>query len=169
MIDKLVPASIALATAVLALGYGLGGLGAGVPLVVALGILWLIGQAGRRGWASSLGLALYTCVAAGGLLLATHLAAGWMLIGLTGALTAWDLDGFLHRLRSVKRMDAAARRDLEYRHLRRLLVVDGLGLLLAAVALGIRLELKLGVVLLVGLLAALGLSRALDFLSRESH
>jgi len=167
MIGKLVPASIGLATAVLALGYGLGGLGAGVPLVVALGILWLIGQSGGRGWASSLGLGLYAGVAAIGLLL--DLAAGWMLLGLAGALTAWDLDGFLHRLRSVKRMDAPIRRDLEYRHLRRLLVVDGLGLLLAAVALGIRLKLAFGTVLLVVLLAILGLSRAIGFLSRESH
>jgi hypothetical protein len=167
MIGKLLPASIGLATGALALGYGLGGLWTWMPLIVALAFLWPVGQWRGWGWSSSLGLVFSATLAAVGLLLG--LAAGWMLLGLVAALAAWDMDGFRQRLRSVERVDAPAQRDLERRHIQRLLAVAGLGLLLAAVVLGIRLELKFGAVLLLGLLAILGLSQAIGFLNRESH
>jgi hypothetical protein len=43
-----------------------------------------------------------------------------------------------------------------------------LGLLLAVVALGIKIQVGFGAAFLLGLLAVLGLSRAIRFLSRES-
>jgi hypothetical protein len=168
MTARLLPASIGLATCALALGYALGGLWAWTPLIVALGFLWLLGQWRGRGWMTSVGLVFFVGVATGGLWL--DLAAGWMLFGMVAALSAWDLDYFAQRLRSVEWAETLAerRRDLERRHLWRLLLVDGLGLLLAAVALGVEVKLSFGAAFLLGLLAVLGLSQAIGFLRRES-
>lgn len=162
---RVLQASIVLATFALALGYGLGELWAPALLVVAVGGLWLLGLWRRLRWMAWVGLFLFAGGAAAGLL--QGLGAGWMLFGLVAALTAWDLDDFLHRLESVERVEG--QRGLELAHLRRLLVVNGLGLLLASVALGLRLDLGFGAVLLLGGLAILGLSRVVVFLRHESE
>jgi hypothetical protein len=165
MIPKLSLVSILVATFALALGHGLGGLGAGAALVAALGLLWLLGQRAGWGWVASAMLALFVGAAAVGTWLGV--GAGWTLPGVVAALSAWDLDHFARRLGGAGRVVGA--RDMERHHLRRLLIVDGAGLLLAAVALGIKLKFGLGVALLLGLLAVLSLSRAIGFLSREGR
>jgi hypothetical protein len=157
--------SVVLGTAALALGYGLAGLWMWALPVVGLGVLWLLGLWRRLVLASSIGLVLFAGLAVAGLLL--EVAAGWMLAGLVAALGAWDLDGFFARVERVAWVEG--RRDLERRHLWRLLVVDVLGLLLAAVALGLKLEFGFGVAVLLGLLVILGLSRAIGFVNRESN
>jgi hypothetical protein len=164
--DRLGAGCAGLAALTLGLGYGLGGYWAGIAVVAALLLLWLAGR--RRGsWAATVGLVAFSGAAAAGVLLG--LAAGWMLAGLVAALSAWDLEHFGRRLHSVdwedgNRAHAALRRDLERDHLWRLLVVAGLGLLLAALALGVRVRLTFLAAVLLGLLAALGLSRAVAFL-----
>jgi hypothetical protein len=164
MTAKLLPIGTILATGALALGYGLGGLWGWTVFAISLGFLWLLGQ--RRGWdwMASVGLVLFVSVAAAGLCLGV--GAGWMLFGLVAALSAWDLDHFAQRLRDTGRVEGV--HDLERRHLGRLLTVDGLGLLLGAVALGIEVEFGFGVAFVLGLLAILGLSQAIGFLRRES-
>jgi hypothetical protein len=163
MIPKLSLVSIGLATFALALGYGLGGLGAGASLVAALGLLWLLGQRAGWSWLASAMLVLFVGAAAVGTWLGV--GAGWTLPGVVAALSAWDLDHFARRLGGAGRVEGA--RELERRHLRQLLIVDGAGLLLGAVALGIELKYGLGVALLLGLLAVLCLSWAIGFLNRE--
>jgi hypothetical protein len=164
MISKLSLVSIGLATFALALGYGLGGLWAGAALIAALGLIWLLGQRAGWGWVASAMLVLFVGAAAVGTWLGV--GAGWTLLGVVAALSAWDLDHFARRLKGAGRVVGA--RELGRRHLRQLLIVDGVGLLLGAVALGIKLKYGLGVALLLGLLAVLCLSRAIGFLSRES-
>lgn len=161
---KPLPISIGLATCALALGYALSGLWIWTSLVAALGGLWLLGQHYRWGWVASMELICLVSVAAAGIW--QNLAAGWMLLGVVAALTAWDLDHFAQRLRSVGRAEGA--RELKQRHLRRLMMVDGLGLLLAAIALEVKIELNFGVAFSLGLLAILGLSWVIGFLRRES-
>lgn len=97
--------------------------------------------------------------------LGQDLPSGWMLLGLVAALSAWDLAHFAHLLDGAEGVEQ--RRLLERRHLRRLLIVDGLGLLLGGAALTVQIQLGFGLVLLLGLLALLGLSRAVRFLRRE--
>jgi hypothetical protein len=161
---KFVPVGIGLATVALALGCTLGGLWfVAVPILI-LGVAWLVGQSRGWPWIASLGLALSTVAAAAGLLLG--LGAGWMLAGLVAALAVWDLYHFSHALESVPRVEGE--RSLERRHLQRLLMAVGLGVLLAAVALGVRVSLGFGLVLLLGLVAILGLSQAVAFLRTES-
>lgn len=164
MSEKLLPAAIILAGGALALGYGLGGLWSGVLLSLALSVCWLVAFWRDWLWMSAPGLGLCVVVAVGGLLL--NLGTGWMLVGVVAALSAWDLDAFVQRLRDVEWV--ADRRALERRHLMRLLIVDLLGLALAAVALGIELRLSFVATILLSLLMILGLSRAVGFLRRES-
>ena len=90
---------------------------------------------------------------------------GWMLVGVVAALSAWDLDHFVQRLNGVGRVTKV--RDLEQRHLQRLLIVDVSGLMLSVVALGIKVEFGLVTAMLLGLLVILGLSRMVGFLRRE--
>jgi hypothetical protein len=166
---KSLPISIGLTTWALALGYARSGLWAWTSLIVALGGLWLLGQWRGWGWMASVGLVFFVVAAAAGLWL--NLATGWMLLGVVAALATWDLDHFVQRLRSVGGDETPAEqwRELEQRHLRRLLIVDGLGLLLALVALEIKVKLSFGIAFSLGLLAVLGLSRVIGFLRRESE
>ena len=155
--------SIAVAAGALALGYGLGGYGLPALLVAALGGLWLLGRWRVWPWVAPAGLACFTLVAGAGMLL--DLGAGWMLLGGVSALVAWDLDDLVRRLARAGRAEAQA--TIERRHLGRLAAVAGLGLALAALPPGLRLDLGFGLVLLLGLLAVLGLGRVVAYLRRE--
>jgi hypothetical protein len=166
MVAKLLFTSTILATVALALGYGLVGLWAGVVFVLVLGFLWLVGQRRGWGWMASVMLVFFVGAASIGLWL--NVQDGWMLLSVVAALSAWDLDHFAQRLSGVGQNRVEETRDLERRHLERLLIVDGLGLLFGAVALGIEVDLGFGTALLLGLLAVLGLSRAVGILRRES-
>jgi hypothetical protein len=148
----------------MALAYGLAGLWIGVGLLAALGLLCLVGQWRGWDWVLSVGLVLFVTAAAIGLWL--NLPAGWMLVGMVAALSAWDLDRFARRLKRAGHVERA--RELERSHLWRLLVVDALGMAVAAVALGLRVEFGFGAALFLGLIAVLALSRAIGWLRRES-
>ena len=164
MAAKILPLTIGLATGVLALNYALSGLWSGMLLILALGLLWLIGQG--RGWGGVASATFVVFVGAAVIGLWLGLAAIWMLLGVVAVLTAWDLDRFAGRLRDVGQVEGV--QALERHHLQRLVVVDGLGLLLAAVALRIEINLSFGVTFLLGLLAVLGLSRVIGTLRSAS-
>jgi hypothetical protein len=159
----LLPAGIVLAVAVLAIGYGLSALWRGAAVALAVGAFWLAGQWRRWGWVASVALVLLIGAAAVGLW--SGVGGGWMLVGVVTALVAWDLDRFAWRMRAVGRVE-----DVDVfgrRHLQRLLTVGGIGLLLGAVALSLRVRLGFAVAFLLALLAVLGLSRVVGFLRRE--
>ncbi len=155
--------SIILTTAALGASYGLGGRWAGMLAILSVGLVWLLAQWRDWGWIASLALVFSVGAAVFGLWLGMR--TGWMLCAVGAALSAWDLDHFAQRLRSVGRVEG--QRALERRHLQRLLVVDALGLLLAALATALRLRLGFGAALLLGGLAVLGLSRVIGFLRRQ--
>jgi hypothetical protein len=156
-------ASIVLAASALALGYGLNSAWAGVILIAATGFLWVLGQ--RRGWRwiAPCGLVCYVVIA--GIGLGMRSWSSWMLIGMVAALSAWDLDHFVRRLRESGQIENA--HALERRHFQRLLIVDSVSLLLGAVALGISLEFSFSIGLLLAVLATFGLTRAIGFLQRQ--
>jgi hypothetical protein len=154
--------STILATLGLALGYAAGQLWAGAALIVVLGVFWLLGRRGGRGWVASMGMTCFVGAAALGIW--WQLPASAMLAGAVAALAAWDLDDFVQRMQGTDHVvdeDGMARS-----HLRRLLIVGGVGLLLGGVALGIQIELSFGWALLLGASAILGLSRARGFARR---
>ena len=133
-------------------------------LCLALGALWLIGFARRWETLGSLMLAAFIAAAAVGANL-NH-GAIWAPPTVILALAAWDLERFGARLRLAD--STAETRELERRHLWRLLAVSGLSLLLAWAALGIRVKLGMAVALALGMLAIVGLSQVIRLLARES-
>ena len=156
--------TLALTAAALALGYGQDGRWAWSLAVLAATAVWWAGQWRRWTRVSDMGLPVMTGVAALGVLLG--LRAELMVVGLSGALCAWDLGHFARRLE-----DAGQARDpglLVRRHLGRLLPAAGLGLVLALVAVQVELRLTLWTALLLGLLAMLALGRTVRYLRRQS-
>jgi hypothetical protein len=81
-------------------------------------------------------------------------------------LAAADLHAFRLRVETATNVDPSAR--LGQRHLARTLIISGAGLALAILSQQLRMHFGVGVALLLGLLAVLGLSRGVSFLRRES-
>ena len=164
MTARLLPITFGLATLVLAMGYAVGSEWTFSLILLAVGMLWWIGQ--QRHWNGLASVALVGFVVAAAAGLWVGLPAGWMLVGMVAALSAWDLDHFARRLRGVERVEM--RPALEWRHLRRLFSVDSLGLLLAGTALVVQYKFSFDVALFLGLVAVLGLSQMMSYLRRES-
>ncbi|MBW2062368.1 MAG: hypothetical protein JRI95_12535 [Deltaproteobacteria bacterium] len=153
-----------LAAGVLAIAYASKGLWAWGFVIAAFGLFWLYSQRLQWGWIASFGLTFFVAVAARGAFLGIPFA--WLLISVVAALLAWDLDFFLHRLKKAGRVEKEY--DLQWRHLKRLMIIASLGLILGSAHLAIKLNLHLGWVLLLGLISLFGLSRLIALLGRES-
>jgi hypothetical protein len=164
MTARLLPITLGLTAIALAMGYAVGGAWTFSPILLATGVLWWIGQ--KRHWNGLASVAWVGFVVAAAMGLWVGLPAGWMLVGVVAALSAWDLDHFARRLRGVERVEMQP--ALEWLHLWRLVSVDSLGLLLAGVALVIRYKFSFGMALFLGLVAVLGLSQMVSYLRRES-
>lgn len=162
MTAKLLPLSILPAAIVLATGFVLHQMRVEAAIILVLGGLWLAGQ--WRGWRWIASPMLVCLAGAAALGIWLGVAAGWMVGGLVLTLSAWDLDHFAWRLRYAHCTGAI--RSLEWGHLRRLLLVDAIGLLLATVALTIRLQLGFGLAFLLGIVAIIGLGRVITALRR---
>jgi len=154
---------VALSAALLFLGYALASQWAGAASVLALGLLGAVGH--WRTWErlSAAGFLALAAMAACGV--ALDLGMVWMLGGLGAALCAWELGSWSHRLAAAQ---VLRQKEMERRHLRRLLVVVGLGSALAGLTALVRLPLGFFWALTLGLVAALALARAISYL-RESH
>jgi hypothetical protein len=144
----------------LALGFASSGLWAGTAAVLAVGALWLLGhlrgpgQPGVLRWTSSAAFAMQAIAAAVAVWM--EVWAGWPLLGLVAALVTWDLDQFAWRMRAAGRVDDGP--GLERLHIQRLSIVAGIGCLLAAAGLVVRVRLSFGLALFLAAVAMLGLS-----------
>ncbi len=120
---------------------------------LAIGLAWLLAE--WRGWGNAAppGMAGISILAAVGILygFTPYLMA---LVSVL-ALSAWDLSRFRWRLLGAA--TDSARRSLEGIHLRRLLLVDVLGLLAAALAIGLPLHVGFYPLFLLGVLALLAI------------
>jgi hypothetical protein len=152
----------------LALGFALSGLWAGTAAILAVGVLWLLGQLrppgqpGALRWTSSAAFVMLVLGAAVAMLLSV--GAAWPLLGLVAALVTWDLDQFARRMQAAGRVDDGP--GLERRHVQRLLVVAAIGCLLAFAGLVLRLRLSFGWALLLAAVAMLGLSLIVGYMRR---
>jgi hypothetical protein len=155
---------IGVGTAGLIVGEAWSGWWFGALLWLACGGLWAYGQ--WRAWANlaPLGFVIYTLGAVLGLWLRQPPLL--LLLVVTAALSAWDLDHFARHISNAGRVEQAEK--IELQHLRRLLVIDGIALLLAGGALLVRAHFRFSVIFWLGLLAFLGLSQVLKFLKAES-
>lgn len=145
----------------MAIGYVLSGRSGGAVIFVLLGGGWWMGERWRavppsvRRWLRAAGLVSFVGGAVNGLWL--EVGAGWMLLGVLGALAAWDVMHVAARLRAVDQV--IHREALERAHLRQLLLAEGFGGLFGAAGLLMRLDLRFGIALLLGLLGFVGISR----------
>jgi hypothetical protein len=130
--------------------------------LLIFGGLWLFAIWRRWRWFSSIGI--FVLVALAGYGLWNEFSPGWMIAGALGGLFAWDLTGFMHRLRFAARTDDL--RGLERRHLVRLTIVALAGVLLASIAMLIRLEFTFEWLFLFTLIAALGIAQLVSWLRR---
>ncbi|HWQ12367.1 MAG TPA: hypothetical protein VNL77_06180 [Roseiflexaceae bacterium] len=154
--NRTVATTIIAAAFIAAAPYALAGRWVGAFVCLVVGIGWLGGARRGLGWPAAAGFLLLVGAAALGAL--SGLPPGWGLAGVVAALAAWDLSGFQQRLAAAGRVvDEPA---LWRAHLRLLAAVAGLGLALGTAALLVRTELSFGWALLLGLIAAIALARA---------
>lgn len=92
--------------------------------ILYFGALWVVAQAARWRWFAPLGL--LAALACAGYGIWVGLSAAWMFAGAIGALFAWDLSNFERRLKASAPDNAAA---LMHRHLSRVALISGLGLI----------------------------------------
>jgi len=147
--------NIGLATLSLSIGYWLHSQGAGVGTALALGGLWLAGQYRPWPWLNNTIFSAFIILAAYGTW--TGVATGWLLFTVITVLMAWDVSLFKQRL-----VQAPSIRDEtahHRRHLQRLFVVAGGGLLLGGLTLAVPLNLNLVGAIFLGLLIMVGLGR----------
>jgi len=156
-------AHLAVAVGGLAAGYAIEGQWIIACVFLLLGGLWLL--ANRRGVPGLGGLLMYVYLLA--------LAAGfWLgipgllaLLASVGALGAWDLGHFMHRLSAAEHVEFES--GLGSAHLRRLAAVEGLGFLAGLLAINVRLVLPFWWVVLLVALAVMGLTRLVDFVRKQ--
>jgi len=146
----------------LALGFASSGLWAGTAAVLAVGALWLLGHLRALPWMSSAAFAMQAIAAAVAMWM--DVWAGWPLLGLVAALVTWDLDQFARRMQAAGRVDDGP--GLERLHIQRLLIVAGIGFLLATVGLAVRVRLTFGLALFLAAVAMLGLSLVIGTMRR---
>ncbi len=156
--------TIAAALAMIA-AYALSALWVGSVIILALGLIWLVGQQRQVKWLVDLGLIAFIVMAAFGVW--RGVGAGWMLFSTVVALAAWDLAHFARRLGQVDQVVAEAR--LRQAHLWQLLMTLGLGFVLGGVALSIQLKMELGWLIGLGLLVVVGLSRVLGLINKQNN
>ena len=130
--------------------------------LLVFGALWLI--AGKQRWVWFSTAALLISVSLAGFGLWINLSPGWMISGALGALLAWDLTDFMRRLRFAPLLDDL--RALERRHLTRLTIVALVGVLLASIAMLVRLEFTFEWIMVLTLVAVLGVSQLVAWLRR---
>ena len=133
--------------------------------VVFFGGLWFAANRRGVGGLGSLLLFAFLLSATVGFLIGAP--AALLLLTALGALGAWDLDQFLNRLRSVERVEYES--GLGRDHLRRLLLVEGIGLLAGGLALTVRFALAFWWIVLLALLAVIGISRVVAFVRKETE
>jgi hypothetical protein len=157
---------VALAAAVFppALGSALAGRGLLLLIFLLTGVFWLGRQRLRQPLAMPTTLALListlTLAVAAGL----EVGAGWLLLGMSGALAAWDLDDFARRLSHVDGAESEA--ILVQVHLQRLGFALLLGLTLGGLALLVQIDLGYGGIFLLVVLIFFALSRSITLLTR---
>ena len=153
-----------LAGASLAIGYTVGDIWYVNPVIFLLIFAQIFSDMRHWYWVASLVFLIFTIIAAGGFFLEINFP--WLLVGLILALFAWDLSSFESRLNKAGRIVSWNTQIIK--HLTRLLIVGGAGLLLALAAQSFEIQLEFGWLVLLGLISFLGLSYIITKILRTS-
>lgn len=156
---------IILATLTLGVQAWLGGQRLEALLVAILGTVWLIGSQRSLAWLDALMLALFTLLVVYALLRDRSVLPGYIVI--LSALIAWNL-GHLNR-RLAFSSDPGISRQLTSNHLRRSGIFTGIALVLVFTSYLIKIELNLGLAILVGAFGIIGLSQLVGYLLKQKQ
>jgi hypothetical protein len=162
-IQRIFWAQMLVAVAALAIGYALAGLLFVSMIIVLLGAMWFSAQ--QRKSTGLEGFLLTVFLLAGGFGFWVGVPAWMSLIATVATLGAWDLDHFLQRLSTVERVEFDT--GLGREHIRRLAVVQGLGLLLGLLALTIHMKISFWWEALLVLLAVIGIRQLIRFVRKQ--
>ncbi len=149
----------------LAFGYFSAGFAQLARWIIFFGALWLFAVWQRWRWFAYLGIAFNLIVAALGLWL-LNFSPGWMFAGAIGGLVAFDLTDFRYRLRFSASDEE--RRAVEWRHLPRVIFLALLGMILASIAMLIKLQFTFEWAIVLIVIVALGLTQLIAWFRRQS-
>ena len=136
-----------------------------VPISLAIGIAWFWLEWRGQGQVADLGMVSVTTLSA---VQVIRGSVPWlMVVVMVLALSAWDLSCFRQRLMDAGQDDM--RRSIEKRHLRRLLMVNIIGLALAELAISIQLRISFYALLFIGGVALLAIYWGLGLIARLSR
>ncbi len=133
-------------------------------VIVILGLVWYSSQQRRTSGSEGLFLFLFIFSSALGIWFGSP--AWLMLIGAVSSIGAWDLDHFVQRLGQVDYVDLES--GLGREHLRRLFLVEVVGLLVGLAALTIRAQISFWWEALLVMLVVIGLSRIVARVRKET-
>lgn len=141
-------------TGSLARGYFADGHTTSAYWILGLGAFWLVGEIRRWRWTAALGFLSF--VAAAGYGLWIELSPLWMLAGAIGALVTWDLSDFLNRVQEAAPEDEVP--GLARRHIIRLAIVTGIGLVSSLFGMFFHLQFSFEWTAFLAILSALGVA-----------
>lgn len=133
-LERVFTAHMLVAVAALAIGFAMRGPIFCSFLVVLFGFVWFVSQ--QRGVSGLEGLLFFAFLVAAAAGIFFSVPRWLMLAAVVATLGAWDLNHFLQRLGASDNVDFEA--GLGREHLRRLLIVEGVGFLGGLLALNLR-------------------------------
>jgi len=154
-----------IAVSAISASYAMSGLGLVAAIFVFFGAAWAAAR--QRNAQGIAGIVLTLFLVAGGLGALLGMPGWLMLVMTVAALGAWDLDHFLQRLSGIKHVDYST--GIGRAHLRRLVVVEAIGLVAGLLALLMRTQIPFWWEALLVLLAVIGLRVLAAFVRRESE
>lgn len=155
--------SIIISIGSLAWGYAAAGFDIIARWILIFGVLWLFTQWRGWGWFSSAGLFFVILTSAFGLWF--DFTPGWLFCGAIFALLAWDMTDFRRRLRFLSVDDNM--RGMERRHIARVSLLSLAGLLLASIAMLVRVQFTFEWGALLVIVIVLGLSQVAAWFGRQ--
>ena len=162
-IQRVFWAQMLAAVAALAIGYAVAGLLFVSLISVVLGAMWFSSQQRRGAGLAGLLLTVFLWAGAIGMWVGVP---GWLsIIAATATLGAWDLDHFLQRLREMERVEFDT--GLGREHLRRLGVVQAVGLLAGLTGLSFHFKIPFWWEALLVLLAVIGIRQLIWFVRKQ--
>ena len=158
--------SIVISSVSLAWGFAQRGFTSFSVWILLLGAGWLLAVWQGWKWYASFALIVSTVLAALGLWFG--FAPGWMFAGGIFALVAWDMTDFRQRLREMAKDDDT--RGIESRHLARISLLVFISMVLASVAMLVRVQFTFEWSALLVIVALLGLGQLVGwFRNRRSR
>jgi len=156
---------ICLTTIAVIIAYGSGGLLKVTFCVALLGALWIVGLYKNWKWWGNLMFLIIIGSCTIGLYF--NLSFVWLLLGLTGALSAHDVNRFEQR-KTIAGITKSIQ-DTDKKHLIRLMTVIIISIILGTITQFINIRIEFGMALLLGILTVFCMGRVTSFLIHKNN